>query len=52
VPFGWLLHDPRSAGIPLILETPQENPAIADDDASPDPWDVRMMGLLRELAGD
>jgi deoxyribonuclease IV len=51
-PFGWLLHDPRSAGIPLILETPQENPAIADDDASPDPWDVRMMGLLRELAGD
>ncbi|HET6576738.1 MAG TPA: deoxyribonuclease IV [Gemmatimonadales bacterium] len=49
-PFRWLLHDRRSAGIPLILETPQENPAIAEDDASPDPWDVRTIGLLRELA--
>jgi deoxyribonuclease IV len=49
-PFGWLLHDRRSAGIPLILETPQENPAIAEDDPSPDPWDVRTIGLLRELA--
>ena len=49
-PFGWLLQDPRSAGVPLILETPQENPDIAPDDPSPDPWDVRMMTLLRELA--
>jgi endonuclease IV len=24
--FGWLLADPRSRDIPLILETPQENP--------------------------
>jgi deoxyribonuclease IV len=49
-PFGWLLHDRRSAGIPLILETPQANPGIAPDDPSPDPWDVRTLGLLRELA--
>ncbi len=49
-PFRWLLHDPRSAGVPCILETPQENAAIADDDPSADPWDVAMMELLRELA--
>jgi deoxyribonuclease IV len=46
-PFRWLLADPRSRGVPLILETPQENPAVGDDDPSPDPWDVRMMELLR-----
>ena len=31
-PFAWLLHDRRSAGIPLILETPQERPEVAEDD--------------------
>lgn len=46
-PFRWLLADPRSRGIPLILETPQENYDIGDDDPSADPWDVRMMELLR-----
>lgn len=45
-PFQWLLQDPRSEGIPLILETPQQNYDIADDDASPDPYDVKMMKLL------
>jgi deoxyribonuclease-4 len=49
-PFGWLLADGRSRGIPLILETPQENFDIADSDPSPDPYDVRMLRLLRELA--
>jgi deoxyribonuclease-4 len=49
-PFGWLLRDRRSAGVPLILETPPETPDVAPDDPSPDPWDVRMMALLRELA--
>lgn len=47
--FGWLLRDPRSAGIPCVLETPQELPDVADDDASADPWDVRMIELLRGL---
>lgn len=46
-PFHWLLGDPRSLGIPLILETPQLNYEIADDDDSPDPYDVRMMELLQ-----
>jgi deoxyribonuclease IV len=49
-PFRWLLHDPRSRGVPLILETPQEFPDVAEDDPSPDPWDVRMMELLTSLA--
>jgi deoxyribonuclease IV len=49
-PFGWILADPRSYGIPLILETPQANPEIGDDDPSPDPYDVEMATLLGELA--
>ena len=48
-PFRWLLEDERTEAVPLILETPQENPDIADDDLSPDPYDVRMMELLRSL---
>jgi deoxyribonuclease-4 len=49
-PFRWLLQDRRAANVPLILETPQKNYEIADDDATPDPWDVKMMKLLRQLA--
>ena len=49
--FRWLLADPRSRGVPLILETPQERGEVAEDDASPDPWDVRMVRLLESLAG-
>ena len=45
-PFRWLLADRRSKDVPLVLETPQQNYEIADDDASPDPYDVRMMELL------
>jgi len=44
--FKWLLADPRSNNIPLVLETPQKNYDIADDDPSPDPYDVQMMELL------
>lgn len=50
-PFRWLVRDRRSAGIPLILETPQQHYEIAEDDDSPDPYDVRMMELLRSLQG-
>jgi deoxyribonuclease-4 len=46
-PFQWLMSDRRTMGIPLILETPQLNYEIADDDDSPDPYDVKMMKLLR-----
>jgi deoxyribonuclease-4 len=49
-PFRWLLHDRRAARVPLILETPQQNVSIGDDDASPDPSDLRMMRLLEALA--
>jgi deoxyribonuclease IV len=49
-PFRWLLQDARSRGIPLILETPQQHMEIADDDPSPDPYDLRMMALLRSFA--
>lgn len=48
-PFRWLLADDRTAGIPLILETPQERAEVADDDASADPADERMVQLLRSL---
>jgi deoxyribonuclease-4 len=48
--FGWLLADPRSRGIPLILETPQLNYEIAEDDDTPDPYDVQMMELLGRIA--
>lgn len=48
-PFRWLLADERTAGIPLILETPQERAEVAEDDASADPADERMVRLVRSL---
>ena len=45
-PFKRLLEDPRTVDIPLILETPQLNVDVADDDPSGDPYDVRMYELL------
>jgi deoxyribonuclease-4 len=45
--FKWLLADRRSKGIPLVLETPQKHMDIASDDVTPDPYDVKMMTLLR-----
>jgi deoxyribonuclease-4 len=48
-PFRWLLQDRRSAGVPLVLETPQQNLDIAPDDPSPDPFDVRMVTLLHSF---
>ena len=48
-PFGWLLRDKRARDIPLILETPQQNYDIADDDPAPDPYDLAMMKLLGSM---
>jgi deoxyribonuclease IV len=48
-PFAWLLADPRTRDVPLILETPQLNTEIAEDDDSPDPYDVQMMAMLEKL---
>ena len=50
-PFRALLKDRRSLGIPLVLETPQENEEIDGEDPSPDPYDVRMLALLESLVG-
>jgi len=50
-PFRWLLADRRSRGVPLLLETPQRNADVADDDATPDPDDVAMVQLLRSFVG-
>ena len=48
-PFRWLMRDGRSEGVPLILETPQQNYEIGEEDDSPDPYDLRMVELLRSL---
>ena len=45
-PFKRLLEDPRTVDIPLVLETPQINVDVANDDPSGDPYDVRMYELL------
>jgi deoxyribonuclease-4 len=47
--FTQLVHDRRSRDIPLILETPQLNYDIAEDDPAPDPYDVQMIALLESL---
>jgi deoxyribonuclease IV len=47
--FGWLLRDKRAWDVPLILETPQQNYDIADDDPTPDPFDLAMMTLLESI---
>jgi len=49
-PFRRLVLDRRSREIPLVLETPQLNMDVADDDASPDPYDMQMMALLESFA--
>ncbi|HEY5060153.1 MAG TPA: deoxyribonuclease IV [Gemmatimonadaceae bacterium] len=49
-PFRRLLADRRSEGIPLILETPQLNYDVGEDDATPDPYDVQMLVLLESMA--
>lgn len=50
-PFRWLLADRRTHGVPLILETPEQNLDIAATDDSPDPWDAEMIALMKGLAG-
>jgi len=50
-PFRWLLADPRSRDVPLVLETPKarDDDDLPEDDTSPDPYDARMLELLRAL---
>lgn len=49
-PFRWLLADRRSRGVPLILETPQQNYDVGAADSSADPYDLRMAELLRSIS--
>ena len=51
-PFRWLLADPRSRGIPLILETPQEDYDVDKEDPKADPFDLRMYDLLVSLGAE
>jgi deoxyribonuclease-4 len=48
--FGWLVADPRTRDVPLILETPQLNMEIGEEDDTPDPYDVQMMELLGRIS--
>ncbi|MBI3792421.1 MAG: deoxyribonuclease IV [Gemmatimonadetes bacterium] len=50
-PFRWLLADPRTRGVPIVLETPNAADPASDDDDTPDANDVRMIALLRSLVG-
>jgi deoxyribonuclease-4 len=47
--FRQLVADPRSRNVPMILETPQLNYEIGEDDAGPDPYDVQMLVLLKGM---
>jgi len=49
-PFRWLMKDKRSKDVPLILETPQKLYDVADDDTTPDPYDLEMVRLLKSFA--
>lgn len=48
-PFGWLLADKRTLEVPLILETPEVNLGIGPEDDSADPWDAKMISLMKSL---
>ena len=48
-PFRWLLADPRTEGISLVLETPHERDEVGEDDPSADPFDLKMMALLATI---
>ena len=48
-PFGWLMADKRTHNVPLILETPEVNLGIGPEDDSADPWDAKMVSLMKSL---
>lgn len=48
-PFAWLFADARTQDVPLILETPEQDPEPAADDPAADPWHVAMLELLRSF---
>src|SRR6185503_17497260 len=48
--FERLVADRRSQNVPLVLETPQLNYEIGEEDPAPDPYDLQMMTLLEGFA--
>jgi deoxyribonuclease-4 len=50
LPFRWLVADARAQNVPLILETPQLNPNVAEDDESPDEYEVSQIRKLETFA--
>jgi len=48
-PFRRLLHDPRFAGLPMLLETPKLETPESRRKGDADPWDARNLRTLRRL---
>jgi deoxyribonuclease-4 len=48
-PFRRLLHDPRFAGLPMLLETPKLDTPESRRKSDVDPWDARNLRTLRRL---
>jgi hypothetical protein len=46
------MRDPRTAAVPLVLETPQKFPEPDREDATADPYDIAMLALLRGLEAE
>jgi len=47
--FERLVADRRSQNVPLVLETPQLNYEIGEEDPTPDPYDLQMMAMLNDF---
>ena len=48
-PFRWLLHDPRFADLPLLIETAKSRGAERPNRIAIDPYDERNLATLRRL---
>ena len=49
-PFRRLLHDPRFAALPMLLETPKLETPESRRRSDVDPWEARNLRTLRRLA--
>jgi deoxyribonuclease-4 len=50
-PFRRLLHDPRFAGLPILIETEKSKGAEKRGVVIEDPFDMKNLGILRQLRG-
>ncbi len=51
-PFQRMLHDPRFAGLPMLIETEKSPMRGKADSIAPDPLDIRNLETLRRLRGE